>query len=42
VGSLQAGLDLENRTQVMTSFTEDTREAMTAFVEKRPPSFQNK
>jgi enoyl-CoA hydratase len=42
VGSLQAGLDLENRTQVMTSFTEDTREAMTAFVEKRPPSFSNK
>ena len=42
VGSLQAGLDLENRTQVMTSFTEDTREAMTAFVEKRSPSFNNK
>jgi enoyl-CoA hydratase len=42
VSSLQAGLDLENRTQGMTSFTDDTREAMTAFVEKRPPSFQNK
>jgi enoyl-CoA hydratase len=42
VGSLQAGIDLENRTQVMTSFTEDTREAMTAFVEKRSPSFSNK
>ena len=41
VGSLQAGIDLENRTQVMTSFTQDTREAMTAFVEKRPPSFSN-
>jgi enoyl-CoA hydratase len=42
IGSLQAGIDLENRTQVMTSFTEDTREAMTAFVEKRKPSFGNK
>jgi enoyl-CoA hydratase len=42
VGSLQAGIDLENRTQVMTSFTEDTREAMTAFVEKRSPTFNNK
>ena len=41
VGSLQAGIDLENRTQIMTSFTNDTREAMTAFVEKRPPSFTN-
>ena len=39
VGSLQAGIDLENRTQVMTSFTEDMAEAMTAFLEKRPPAF---
>jgi enoyl-CoA hydratase len=39
VGSLQAGIDLENRTQVMTSMTEDLREAVTAFVEKRPPRF---
>jgi enoyl-CoA hydratase len=42
VGSLQAGIDLENRTQVMTSFTEDTREAMLSFVEKREPLFKNK
>jgi enoyl-CoA hydratase len=39
VGSLQAGIDLENRTQVMTAMTEDMREAVTAFVEKRPPTF---
>ena len=39
VGSLQAGIDLENRTQVMTSMTEDLREAVTAFGEKRPPRF---
>ncbi len=39
VGSLQAGIDLENRTQVLSSFTADMQEAMTAFLEKRPPSF---
>ena len=39
VGSLQAGIDLENRTQIMTSMTEDLGEAVTAFVEKRPPRF---
>lgn len=42
VGSLQAGIDLENRTQIMSSFTEDMREAITAFMEKRPPTFQNR
>ena len=39
VGSLQAGIDLENRTQIMTSMTEDMAEALLAFVEKRPPRF---
>ena len=39
VGSLQAGIDLENRTQILASFTGDMREAMAAFVEKRPPRF---
>ena len=28
VGSLQAGIDLENRTQILSSFTADHREAM--------------
>lgn len=42
VGSLQAGLDLENRTQVMTSFTEDMLEAMQAFLDKRPPAFRDR
>jgi enoyl-CoA hydratase len=42
VGSLQAGIDLENRTQIMTSMTEDLREAVTAFVEKRPPRFRGR
>jgi enoyl-CoA hydratase len=42
VGSLQAGIDLENRTQVMTSFTQDMGEAMAAFLEKRPPEFRDR
>jgi len=39
IGSLQAGIDLENRTQVLSSFTGDLIEAMQAFAEKRPPAF---
>jgi enoyl-CoA hydratase len=39
VGSLQAGIDLENRTQIMTTFTRDHREQITAFLEKRPPHY---
>lgn len=40
VGSFQAGIDLENRTEVLTSMTEDHREALTAFLEKRDPKFK--
>jgi enoyl-CoA hydratase len=39
IGSLQAGIDLENRTQVLSSFTGDLTEAMAAFAEKRPARF---
>jgi enoyl-CoA hydratase len=42
IGSLQAGIDIENRTQILSSFTADSREAMTAFLEKRPPNFEGK
>ena len=42
VGSLHAGIDLENRTQIMTSFSEDTAEAMTAFLQKRTPAFRDR
>ena len=41
-GSLHAGIDLENRTQILTSFTEDLGEAMSAFLDKRPPVFRNR
>ena len=41
-GSLQAAIDLENRTQIMTSFTEDTGEAVGAFLERRAPKFKNR
>ena len=39
VGSMRAGIDLENRTQVLSSFAGDMEEAMAAFLEKRPPTF---
>ena len=39
VGSLQAGIDLENRTQVLSSMTGDMREAVAAFLEKRQPRY---
>ena len=39
IGSLQAGIDLENRTQILSSFAGDMEEAMAAFLEKRPPEF---
>ena len=42
IGSLQAGIDLENRTQVLSSFTGDLTEAMQAFVEKRPARFTDR
>ena len=42
VGSLRAGIDLENRTQILTSFTEDMAEAVAAFMERRPPHYRNR
>ena len=41
VGSLQAGIDLENRTQILTAFTKDHGEQMAAFLEQRPPHYAN-
>lgn len=42
VSSLQGGIDLENRTQILTSFTHDHPEALSAFLEQRPPAFENR
>jgi enoyl-CoA hydratase len=39
IGSLAAGIDLENRTQLLASHTGDMTEAVSAFLAKRPPSF---
>ncbi len=41
-GSLQASIDLENRTQLLSSHTGDMREALAAFLEKRPPKFSGR
>ena len=38
-GSLEAGIALENRTQVGAALTDDHREAVAAFLEKRPARF---
>ncbi len=42
IGSFQAAIDLENRTQVLASMTADAGEAMRAFLEKRDPDFHNR
>jgi enoyl-CoA hydratase len=42
IPGMQAAIDLENRQQIMASTTADHREAMTAFLEKRPPEFTNR
>ena len=41
IGSLAAGIDLENRTQLLASHTGDMMEAVAAFLAKRPPRFTN-
>jgi len=41
IPGMQAAIDLENRQQIMASATADHREAMRAFLEKRPPAFHN-
>jgi enoyl-CoA hydratase len=41
VSSLQAGIDIENRTQILSSFTGDHREAVAAFFERRPTVWEH-
>lgn len=40
--SLRAGIELENRQQVITAMTRDQKEATAAFLEKRPPVFERR
>jgi enoyl-CoA hydratase len=40
IPSLQAGIDIENRNQILATQTDDHREALAAFLEKREPSFR--
>ncbi len=41
IPGMQQAIDLENRQQIMASATADHREAMQAFLEKRPPKYTN-
>jgi enoyl-CoA hydratase len=41
IPALQNAIDLENRQQIMASATADHREAMAAFLERRPPDYTN-
>jgi enoyl-CoA hydratase len=41
IPGMQAAIDLENRQQIMASATADHREAMAAFLERRPPRYTN-
>ncbi len=42
IPSLQAGIDLENRTQILAGQTADMAEAMRAFLAKRTPEFHHR
>jgi enoyl-CoA hydratase len=42
VSSLQAGIDLENRTQILASLTDDSRAAMGGFLRGDRPIWQNR
>jgi enoyl-CoA hydratase len=41
IPGMQAAIDLENRQQIMISATADHREALQAFLERRPPEYHN-
>lgn len=41
IPALQNAIDMENRQQIMASATADHREAMAAFLERRPPNYTN-
>ena len=39
---LEAAVAVENRNQILCSRTEDAKEGMRAFIEKRPPVYQGR
>jgi enoyl-CoA hydratase len=41
-GSMESAVEVENRNQVLASRTQDMTEAITAFLQKRPPDFKNR
>lgn len=41
IPSFRAGIDLENRNQILCSLTKDHREAVVSFLDKRPPEYLN-
>jgi enoyl-CoA hydratase len=41
IPSFRAAIDLENRTQILCALTKDHREAVQAFLEKRPAEYLN-
>jgi len=42
IPSQRAAIDLENRQQILSSFTEDMTEAIGAFLDKREPDYRNR
>ncbi len=42
IPSLRAGIDIENRNQIMASQTEDSREAMSSFLSRRQVQWKNR
>jgi enoyl-CoA hydratase len=42
IPGFQAAIDLENRTQILASYSEDQREAIGAFLQKRPANYQRR
>lgn len=42
IPALATAIEYENRQQIMATFTEDHREAMQAFMERRPPKFRDR
>ena len=42
IPGMRAAIDLENRQQIMVSFTEDHAEAVAAFKQRRAPRFENR